>query len=264
MGDALTAARGAVVATFLSALAARANAQASDPRTVRPERPTVATHAYAVAPGYLEIEIGVQRDRITPDAHLTTTPMVFKFGVAPRVQISAFTAFVDHEDGNGLGDAGVGAKVRLIDGSSLLGDFAIFPSIKLPTGSARRGTGTGTTDASLLLISSRTIGSVSIDLNAGLTQRSGDGSNAPKTASVWTASFGGGFGDRPAGWVLECFGYPGTGGSAGAPPTVSLLAGPTLQLRNFLSLDAGVIVPVHGPQPHSLYLGGVYNVGRIW
>jgi hypothetical protein len=28
--------------------------------------------------------------------------------------------------------------------------------------------------------------------------------------------------------------------------------------------DAGVIIPVTGPQPHALYAGAVYNVGRIW
>ncbi len=266
MGDALSAARGLVAsATFVVALAARVDAQvAGDPRTVRPERPTVATHAYTVAPGFLEIETGIQLDSFYPETHLLTTPTVFKFGAAPRVQVSAFATSAHHEDGGGLGDAGVGAKVRLLDGASLLGDFAIFPSIKLPTGSARHGTGTGTTDASLLLISSRTIGGVAIDLNAGITSRSGDGSNVPKTATIWTASFGGGFGDQPTGWVLELFGYPGTGGPSGIPATVSLLAGPTLQVRNFLSFDAGLIVPVHGPQPHSLYVGGVYNVGRIW
>jgi hypothetical protein len=43
----------------------------------------------------------------------------------------------------------------------------------------------------------------------------------------------------------------------------SFLAGPMLQVRNFLSLDAGLVVPMHGPQAHSLYAGAVYNVGRI-
>ena len=33
-----------------------------DPRQVQPERPTVATHAGTVAPGYLEIETGVESE----------------------------------------------------------------------------------------------------------------------------------------------------------------------------------------------------------
>jgi hypothetical protein len=33
---------------------------ATDPHAAQPERPTVATHAYTVAPGYLEVEVGAQ------------------------------------------------------------------------------------------------------------------------------------------------------------------------------------------------------------
>ena len=37
---------------------------ADDPRAVQPERPSVATHAGTVAPGYVEIESGIERDAI--------------------------------------------------------------------------------------------------------------------------------------------------------------------------------------------------------
>ena len=101
-----------------------------------------------------------------------------------------------------------------------------------------------------------------MDLNVGYTRRSSNGTLAPRSASVWTASFGG-----PAhgalGWVGELYGYPATSGPAGAPPIVALLAGPTLQVRRWLTLDGGVIAPITGPQPRALYLGVVYNVGRL-
>src|SRR4051812_35372559 len=62
-----------------------------DPHTVQPERPTVATHAGTVAPGYLEIETGIERD--TRDGTtMSFAPTVLKFGVAPRVQMSVFTS----------------------------------------------------------------------------------------------------------------------------------------------------------------------------
>lgn len=32
-------------------------------------------------------------------------------------------------------------------------------------------------------------------------------------------------------------------------------------MRKWLVLDAGVIVPVAGPQPHAVYMGATYNVG---
>lgn len=66
------------------------------------------------------------------------------------------------------------------------------------------------------------------------------------------------------GWVFECFGVPGTGGRFGQAPTVAILAGPTLLAIQSLALDAGVNVPVRGPQPHALYAGLAYNVGPIF
>jgi hypothetical protein len=235
---------------------------ASDPHAVQPERPTVATHAGTVAPRWLEIEMGVEHDRFDPGVSTAFTPTVLKFGLASHAQLSVFGSAVQDSATTGLGDVGVGVKWRLLDDAPLLGDFAVLPAVKFPTGDATKGTGTGTTDASFLLISSHSLGPVSMDINAGYTRRSGDGSNAPKNAYLWTVSFGG-----PAagqlGWTAECYGYPGTGGPAGQAPIVAVLAGPTFLFRKWLAVDAGLIVPLAGPQPHALYAGAVYNVGRM-
>jgi hypothetical protein len=137
---------------------------------------------------------------------------------------------------------------------------AVLPTIKLATGAAR---GTHTTDAALLLIDSRSIGPASLDLNVGVTRRSGSGARAPRTSTLWTASLGAPV--RGAiGWQLECFGYPGTHGPAGAAPIVAALTGPTLGAWRTLALDAGVILPVEGPQPRAIYAGLVTNLGRLW
>lgn len=223
----------------------------------------MATHAGTVAPGYLEIEAGGENDRFAPASATTFAPVVLKFGAASHLQVSVFTSFVHTDAGSAPGDLALGAKWRLLDDAPLLGDFAILPSIKWPAGSVEKGTGTGTTDGSLLLISSHAFGSISMDLNAGLTRRGGDGSVAPKTATLWTASFGGPFDDR-FGWAFETYGYPGTGGPSGAKPLVAVLAGPTAKIADCLAIDAGLIIPVAGPQPHALYAGGVYNVGRLF
>jgi hypothetical protein len=42
------------------------------------------------------------------------------------------------------------------------------------------------------------------------------------------------------------------------------LCGPTVSARQWLSFDAGVIVPITGPAAHALYFGGVWNIGRLW
>jgi hypothetical protein len=235
-----------------------------DPHAAQPERPTVATHAGTVAPGWLEIETGVELDRGGDPDHATTGVLVAKIGLGPRLQLSLSGSATRPSDNvGGVGDVAVGLKWRILEDHPLLGDFALLPSIKAPTGSVARGSGTGTTDASLLLISSRDAGPVHIDLNAGYTWRSGDGTQAPTQASVWTASFGGALAGRFA-WTVEVFGYPGTGGPAGAAPTVALLAGPTFTAREWLVFDIGGIVPIAGGQPHAAYAGAVVNLGRIW
>ena len=124
-----------------------------NPRAVQPERPTVATHAGTVAPGYFEIETGFERDQAGHAMELFN-PNVLKFGLASHVQLSLAGALYRDAGASGTGDFEIGVKWRLLDNAPVLGGFAIFPAVKLPTGSIRYGSGTGTTDASLLLISS--------------------------------------------------------------------------------------------------------------
>lgn len=269
----------ALYALFLMSLFAPAlNAQAvdssktagdssktKDPHAVQPERPTVATHAGTVAPGWVEVETGVERDHYVPAANSLVVPTVLKFGIADNVQFSLFGGVAKPVGANtGISDLAAGIKWRLVDDAPIVGDFAVLPAVKFPTGSSTTGTGTGTTDVSILLISSHTFGSVAMDLNAGYTHRGGNGSGVPKNATVWTASFGGPFGDAPVGWVGELYGYPATSGPAGQSSIVALLAGPTLQIETWLVVDAGMIIPVSGPQPKALYAGAVYNIGRLW
>jgi hypothetical protein len=253
-------------------LASRASAQEppkpqepQDPHAVQPERPTVATHAGTVAPGWVEIETGVELDQLHT-ARAFTTPTTLKIGLAPRLQLSLVESFV-RTYGNvparsGLGDAALALKWRLAEDLPVLGDFAVLPSIKFPTGSVRRRTGTGTTDGGLLLISSHQFGPAAVDINVGYVHRSGDGSDAPRNATLWTVS-----GGMPVagalGWAVEVYGLPGTSGPAGQEPTVALLTGPTVQIRRWLAVDAGIIVPFQGPQPHVVYAGMVWNLGQL-
>jgi hypothetical protein len=240
-----------------------ASAQQPDPRAVQPERPTVATHAGTVSPGFLEIETGIEHDR--PDGNVVSlAPTILKIGIGRRAQLGVGLPLIRGAVGGiKLGDVSAGVKWRIVDDAPLVGDFAILPSVEFPSASTASGVGSGTTDLSLLFISSHKFGDVAVDINAGYVRRTGDGSRVPRNATQWTASFGGPLADT-LGWVAECFGYPGTGGAAGEPPIVAVLAGPTLLVRSWLALDAGVIVPVSGPQPRAFYAGAVYNVGRIW
>ena len=230
------------------------------PRAVQPERPSVATHAGTVAPGYAELETGVEHDRFADGTTALGVPTEVKLGLARTTQLSiGLPASSSTGVPFGAGDISVGIKWRVVEDHPHWHDVAILPSVKFPTGGER---GTGTTDASLLLIDSRTIGPVGLDLNVGATWRSGDGTQAPRFSSLWTASAGIPL-RGPFGLALECYGYPGTSGPAGDPPIVALLTGPTVIVHSVLEFDVGFITPIHGPQPHALYAGLVTNMGRF-
>ena len=230
------------------------------PRSVQPERPSVATHAGTVAAGYAEIETGLERDHLTDGTYATQVPTLLKLGLTKRTQLAiALPTLSATGVPFGTGDVSVGLKWRVTEDRPSVQDVAILPSVKFSSGGTR---GTGTTDVSLLLINSRVVGPVGLDLNVGATWRSGDGTQAPRTSALWAAAAGipihGAFG-----WALECYGIPGTSGPAGSAPIVALLTGPTYELRPELALDAGIITPISGPQPHSFYLGLVTNIGKF-
>ncbi|HEV7706407.1 MAG TPA: transporter [Gemmatimonadaceae bacterium] len=262
----------ATIALGMMGLSSIASAQSTDsatppndPHAAQPERPTVATHAGTVAPGWVEIEAGVERDH-EDGAHTLLTPTVLKFGIVPRVQLELGSSF-QHLSGtipdySGIGDVSAALKWRALEHAPVLGDFALQPSLKLPSGSASHGTGTGTTDVGLLLISSHDWGEYALDINFGYTRRSGDGTQAPKNATLWTVS-GGGPVYKSLGWVVEFFGYPRTTGPAGEDGTAALLTGPTFTVAKWLVLDAGAIFPLTGPQPHALYAGLTWNIGKL-
>lgn len=257
----------AAIVLVLACLAAPVRAQEStNPREAMPERPTVATHAYTVAAGIVELETGVQWQRPRPDIGLLSSPTLFKIGLGRRLQldIAPGWAWIE-QDVKGqvwLSDLVVGLKWQLAEHLPVLADFSVQPTLKIPTGSLRRGTGTGTTDVNVLVISSRKVGPVSLDLNAGYTRRSGDGWNAPKNSTVWTVSTGTPIvGDLQ--WDAEIFGYPGTSGPSGYAPIVALLTGPAFEVHPSVVLDAGLILNITGFGGTAVYAGVTWNMGRL-
>src|SRR5437764_1362781 len=60
---------GAAALMLCCAVRAEAQEPPFDPHAVQPERPTVATHAGTVAPGWSEIEAGIERDRYADGSH---------------------------------------------------------------------------------------------------------------------------------------------------------------------------------------------------
>ena len=259
--------RAHLVAAAVALVAARSPAQeAADPHDAQPERPTVATHAYTVWPGWIELEAGIELDRFDAGVHAFSTPVSLKIGVAPRLQLELSDAWVRNTSigpaREAGGDVTVSLKWRIADSLPVLGSFAVLPALELPTGSVRDGTGTGSSDAKITLISSHQLGPVELDINAGYARRSST-AHASRDATLWTVSAG-----TPVrgvlGWTAELYGLPGTGGPHGSAPIVALLTGPVFTVRRWAEVDTGVILPLDGPQPHALYAGGTWNIGRLW
>ena len=229
-----------------------------------PERPTVATHAHTVAPGYLEIETGFEGDHAAGGGRTFFSPTVAKIGLASHAQLNASlpVQFAGQGQLAGLGDVALGLKWRLVDDNPILGDFAILPAVKFPTGQTSRGIGTGTTDISLTVIASYDLGGVSMDLNAGITRVGASGHDSPPTATaLWTTSFGIPLAG-PLSWNFEVFGYPNVSGST-TPSTVAILTGPGYLVAKSFNLDCGFITPLRGAQPNAIYAGIVWNVGSL-
>ncbi len=250
------------VAFFMCAGAPLA-AQDTDPRAVQPERPTVATHAHTVAPGYFELEAGIEGDRATAGRRTYAAPLLLKVGLASHLQLNVGApAFIGSADqAGGIGDVTIGLKWRLLDDHAVLGDFALLPAIKVPSGSASSGTGTGTVDLGMTMIASHEFGPVAMDLNAGYTRVGAANGIAATRTALWTASFGFPVAGRLS-WVAEGFGAPTVDGSD-TPSTTAFLTGPTFLVSPALNLDLGVITPLRGNVPNALYAGVVWNMGTF-
>ena len=259
------------VAVLLGVLASpgRAGAQATtaaSPHDAQPERPTVATHAYTVAPGWVELEAGFQRQRVGVLADRIAVPAVVKIGLGTHVQLALAPGWQrDDQDGriqSGITDMLMGVKWRLADDAPLLGAFAVQAAVSLPTGSDEAGRGTGAAGLNLTAISSRQFGPVAVDANVSYTRQGGDGTIVPQNSTLWTVAAAFPIAGR-VGWSAEVFGYPGTSGPAGTRPVVAFLTGPSLAVRPSLVLDGGAIFDIEGFGATAVYGGVTWNIGRL-
>src|SRR5437868_10794167 len=128
----------AAVGGSLGAQAGPPDSTARDPHAVQPERPTVATHAGTVARGWIELEEGAEWDKAEDGVSSFVAPTNLKIGLASRAQLNLLVNLIRNPIAGGsfgVGDLTIGLKYRIVDGDRILGDFAVLPAVKLPTGS---------------------------------------------------------------------------------------------------------------------------------
>jgi len=227
---------------------------AQSPHAANPERPSVATHAYTVAPGYMELEQGVRAQGFGNFRDQTSWEFNLKIGVARPVQLGLFgTGYNRTGEGNGVGDVGVALKLRRDLSSTHT--VALVPAVTLPSGDQSLGLGAGRVLGSLLAVWSFELGGLlRTDLNAGPV---GIGAGRPQV--LGTASFSRALGRW--GVAAEVYGY--TSGGAG-PGQGGLLGAVTLRPAVWLVVDGGGVVGVGALARDQLFLGMTTNLGRIF
>ena len=131
-----------------TALALSVAARADDSPTVTPYRPSVSTPAALSAPGWLEIEAGVQSSHADDPARRESLPYTFKLAFTPDWGIRIGGDAVVHQVGaDGSGLRGGGDTTAVLKRRFAVGDASAFGlelGAKLPT--ARAGVGSGHSD----------------------------------------------------------------------------------------------------------------------
>jgi hypothetical protein len=241
---------------------ASASAQVPDPHAAQPERPSVATHAGTVAAGWLEVEAGLaltRRDGRLGDAGV---PIAGKLGLADRLQLTVSPTVSRSGDGRwAFGDLGLSLKWRIGDDWPIVGSLAVLPGVTWgePADAPARSR---PTTAGVVVISSRSIGDLSLDVNAGYTHRIDDLSGGA-AETLWAIALGGPIAGR-VGWGAEIYGYPRTRGPSARPGIVGSVANVTVAVRPALAIDVGVVAGLSRAEEHAIVAGVVWNAGRAW
>ena len=224
------------------------------PRVANPVRPTYATHAYAVAPGYVELEQGISATGTAGLSQGTIWSIALKLGISPSLQAEFFgPAYTRTSAGGGVGDLGLALKFRHdLSGKSAV---ALIPGVTAPTGSTAKGLGAGRALGALTAVYSVDLpATVHLDLNAGPT---GVGAGATQ----WFFSVSGSWGGRVLGVTGECFDF--TPGGAG-PRLAGVLGAVTVRLAPWAVVDAGGQLGTTLNSPNALFLGLTTNLGRVF
>lgn len=164
---------------------------AEEAPAVTPYRPSVSTPATLSAPGWLEVEAGVQSSRADEPRRRDTLPYTLKLAFTPdwgiRVGGDAFVRELaaDGSSQRGGGDTSVVLKRRFaVDAASA---FGAELSAKLPT--ARQGLGSGHTDVGVNGIYSTDFAqSWHVDLNASATHLGGAEAGTSAWQKGWAAA----------------------------------------------------------------------------
>ena len=123
---------------------------------IEPDRPDVTNGTHIVDVGLLQVEVGVQQDRIASQRN-TGTPLTLRVGLLDWLELRAGTdGFLHQSDAvssvNGMGNVQLGAKIRLFADPGGIPVLSVLPTVNLPVASASKGLGTGDSDYTLVVL----------------------------------------------------------------------------------------------------------------
>ena len=249
-----------ILATLLGvATVGLVHAQDDGPAVV-PYRPSVATPADLPAPGWPELEAGVQWAKGGDTARSFSAPVTFKLAWSERWGVVIGTDAYDwqrNDDGStahSIGDTSVNLKFKLPINDTLALGLQGGPT--LPTASS--AVGSGKTDWGINAIASLDYPAIHVDLNAAAVRLGSVDEGQGRTQGVWAVAASHPLNDR--------FGVTGEVSGVvqrGASPQAQGLAALSYNVSRALVLDIAVAAGLtHGAPDWQILTGMTVRLGH--
>jgi hypothetical protein len=253
----------ALVFLALTLMGCAAAAYADDTPAVTPYRPSVSTPAALSAPGWLEVEAGVQRSRGDDPPRRDSLPYSLKLAFTPdwgiRISGDAWLRQLGADGGTvrGAGDTSVVLKRRFaVDDASA---FGVELGVKLPT--ARRELGSGRSDVGINgIYSTDFAGKWHADINVSATHLGGADAAASAWQKGWAAALSRNLSER---WsaVGELSGTQ----RGGAGRTTQALVAATYSISPAIAVDLGVSKGLSAASGGwSVFTGATFLAARLF
>jgi hypothetical protein len=246
--------------------AGSASAATADDETpsATPYRPSVSTPAALSAPGWIEVEAGLEHEHDGAVARRDSVPATVKLAFTPdwgvRIGADAWVhARDDQTSASGLGDTSVVAKRRFaIDDSSA---FGLEAGATLPTARHGLGSGSGKTDWELTAIHSADFASVwHSDVNVAATRLGSHDGGTARTQWLFAAALSRALDER---WNVV--GELSATHQGGVADTRQLLVAASYNVSRRLVVDAGAARSVRTGAPvWSAFTGFTWLAARMF
>jgi hypothetical protein len=250
-------------AALLQAGFVPAHAADDDVPAATPYRPSVSTPAALSAPGWLEIEAGLQHDHDGAVARRDSTPLTLKLAFTPDwgVRIGSdgwVRARDDTTRTSGGGDTTIVAKRRFaVDDDNA---FGLEGGVTVPTARRGLGSGSGKADWTVTAIYSGDRGAWHGDFNLAATRVGAPESDTARTQLLWAASLSRALGER---WSVGAE-LSGTHRS-GVDDARQLLVSASYSVSRALVVDAGAARSLRNGAPvWSAFTGFTWLAARVF